>query len=167
MAPLSSSRVRDWPATGYRELAMLCVEELGATVGLIGSHAQRVAVNEMIRGLPADRYVNYCGRLSWAQAGALIKTAACVVANNSGIGHFAAELGATVVSVFATTHSPLEWMPRGPNVTVVVRKTACSPCIISQSISECPYGRRCLTDIAPSHVLGEIRRLMALPRGCS
>ncbi len=162
MAPFSNSRMRDWPY--FRSLAVLCVDELDAVVEFVGANVQRQAVNAMVRALPADRYINHCGRLSWAQTGAIIRAAACVVANNSGIGHFAAELGAPVVSIFAATHSPFEWMPRGPNVAVIVRHTACTLCGLDGGLlSDCPYERRCLTDIAPADVLTEIRRMTAGP----
>src|SRR5664279_4423095 len=110
IAPHSNERVRDWPAGHVRQLAILCVERLDAIVEFVGSRAQRHSVNTMIRALPADRYVNRCGLLSWEQSGSLMRTAACVVSNDTGIGHSAAQLGVPVVSVFSAKHSPLEWM---------------------------------------------------------
>jgi ADP-heptose:LPS heptosyltransferase len=66
--------------------------------------------------------------------------------------------------LFAATHSPFEWMPRGSNVSVMVRHTGCTPCRLDGNlVSYCPYNRRCLTAIAPEDVLGEIRQLIALP----
>jgi ADP-heptose:LPS heptosyltransferase len=161
MAPYSNSRTRDWPVGHMRQLAILCVERMDAIVEFVGTRAQRHGVNAMVRTLPADRYINRCGVLTWEQTGSLIRAAACVVANNSGIGHFAAELGVPVVSLFGATHSPLEWMPRGPHVSVMVRHTACVQCgITGESVADCPHQLRCLTDITPSDAFAEMRRLM-------
>ncbi|HEX4111438.1 MAG TPA: glycosyltransferase family 9 protein [Stellaceae bacterium] len=162
MAPLANKLTRDWPLDSFRRLAIMCAERLDAVVNLVGSGAQRHSVNTVIRGLPADRYINRCGVLNWDETRDLIRGATCVVANNSGVGHLAAELGVPVVSVFGASHSPLEWMPRGGHVSVIVRHTGCSPCSLdTNDLAECPYDVRCLTDLDPAHVFEAMRRLIA------
>ncbi len=160
MAPLSNQLTRDWPIGHFRELALLCGKELDATVEFVGAKTQRHHVNAMVRDLPADRYINRCGLLSWEQTGALIRSAACVVSNNSGIGHYAAELGVPLVCVFAATHSPYEWMARGPHVSLLARRTGCSLCGVGDRPADCPHHMRCLNDITPTQVFGEVRRLV-------
>lgn len=163
IAPFSNQLTRDWPTGHFRELAILCAERLDATVEFIGTKPQRQHVNALVRGLPADRYFNRCGLLSWEQAGTLIRSAACVVSNNSGIGHYTAELGVPLVCVFAVTHSPYEWMARGSQVSVLARRTACSLCGIGDRPADCPHDMRCLSDITPAQVFGEVRRMVTAP----
>lgn len=163
IAPLSNQLTRDWPIAHFRELAIICGKKLDATVDFVGTKAQRHHVNAVVRGLPADRYFNRCGLLSWEETGALIRSAACVVSNNSGIGHYAAELGVPLVCVFAATHSPFEWMARGPHVSVLARRTACSLCGVGLWPADCPHDMRCLSDITPEQVFGEVRRLVDAP----
>lgn len=160
IAPLSNQLTRDWPIAHFRELAILCGRQLDAAVEFVGTKAQRQHVNAVVRGLPADRYFNRCGLLRWEQTGALIRSAACVVSNNSGIGHYAAELGVPLVCVFAATHSPYEWMARGPHVSVIARRTACSLCGVGDRPADCPHDMRCLGDITPQQVFDEVRRLV-------
>lgn len=159
ISPLSNDPLRDWPMAHYRDLAMLCVERLDATVDFIGVRAQHAAVMRQIRDLPADRYRNRCGKTSWNETGALLRTADCVIANNSGVAHFAAQLGVTTVCVFGASHDPYEWMARGPDVSILYKKVGCSPCAIGV-VAKCPYNKRCLTEILPEHAFTEVERAM-------
>ncbi len=160
MAPLSNDPLRDWPAEHFRTLAVLCIERLGATVSFLGTRAQRGAVNPIVRTLPSARARNLCGLTDWAAAERLIDQADCVVANNSGIAHVAAGRGVPTVCVFGASHSPAEWMPRGPSVTVLVKRTACAPCGINR-IADCPSDRRCLREIPPVSVFDAVVRACA------
>jgi len=162
VAPLSNDPLRDWPLAHFRELAELCVEKLDATVEFVGTRPQRLAVNEAIRALSSDRFINRCGKLSWSETSALIRSAACVVANNSGIAHLAAEWAVPAVSIFCGSHSPLEWMARGPGVVVITRRTVCSPCALGR-ITECPYDRRCFTSINAATVFRQVQQLVSAP----
>ena len=123
-----------------------------------------ISINAVVRSLPADRYFNRCGLMSWEQTGALIRSAACVVSNNSGIGHYTADLGIPLVCVFAATHSPYEWMARGPHVSVLARRTSCSLCGVGNRPADCPHNMRCLSDITPSQAFEEVRRIVESPR---
>ncbi len=157
IAPLSNDPLRDWPMQHYRDLARLCVERLDAVVDFIGIRAQRNAVSRALYDLPASHYRNLCGAHSWAQTGEVLRQADCVIANNSGIAHFAAQLGVTTVCVFGASHNPFEWMARGPAVSILFKKTGCSPCAIGV-LAACPYDKRCLTEILPEHAFTVVRR---------
>src|SRR6185312_2205433 len=117
IAPLSNDTLRDWPLTHFERLAGLCVDRLDARIDCVGIRAQRVAVNQIVRNFPPDRVRNLCGTMAWADTAGLLRSASCVVANNSGIAHLAAELGVPTVCVFGASHNPYEWMARGPRVT--------------------------------------------------
>ena len=160
MSPLSNDTLRDWPLAHFRELAALCGERLDAEVSFVGSRPQRIAVNGIVRSLPADRFHNLCGRMSWAETGALVGRADCVVSNNSGIAHLAGSLGVPTVCVFGASHNPFEWMARGPRVTTLMKRTACSPCSIARD-ADCPFERRCLREIPPALVFDAVREACA------
>jgi ADP-heptose:LPS heptosyltransferase len=163
MAPHSNQVTRDWPLRHFRSLAQLCVERLDAIVEFVGTRSQRASVNTVVRDLPSLRFINSCGLLRWDQTQARIRSAACVVSNNSGIGHLAATMGVPVVTIYSGTHSPMEWMPRGASVTTIVRSMPCSPCSIA-SQSECPYQMACLTQIGPGQVFKEVQRIILRSR---
>lgn len=157
VAPLSNDPLRDWPLDRYERVARLCLDKLDCKLDFIGTRGQRIAVNLVVRELPSHRCRNLCGHLSWNQTVALIAQADCVVANNSGIAHLAANLGRPTISIFCGSHSPLEWMALGQRATVLTKRTACSPCAIGR-IEECPFDRRCFTEIDPLVVFNTIRR---------
>ena len=159
ISPISNDPLRDWPMRHYRDLARLCVERLEATVDFIGLRAQRLAVTLAINDLPSDRFRNLCGATSWAETGALLKAADCVIANNSGVAHLAAKLEVPTVCIFGASHNPFEWMARGPNVSILFKRTGCSPCAIGV-LSLCPYDKRCLTEILPEDAFAVVRRTM-------
>jgi len=160
IAPLSNDTLRDWPLTHFERLAGLCVDHLDARIDCVGIRAQRVAVNQIVRNFPPDRVRNLCGTMAWADTAGLLRSASCVVANNSGIAHLAAELGVPTVCVFGASHNPYEWMARGPRVTTVHRRTGCAPCAFG-SLGECPFDKRCLREIAPETVFEAVRRACA------
>ncbi|HST74223.1 MAG TPA: glycosyltransferase family 9 protein [Acetobacteraceae bacterium] len=160
IAPLSNDTLRDWPLTHFERLARLCVDRLDARIDCVGIRAQRVAVNQIVRNFPPDRVRNLCGTMAWADTAGLLRSASCVVANNSGIAHLAAGLGVPTVCVFGASHNPYEWMARGPLVTTVHRRTGCAPCAFG-SLAECPFDKRCLREIAPETVFEAVRRACA------
>ncbi len=160
VSPCSNDTLRDWPLGHYRALAALLLERMPVSIGFVGTAAQREAVAAAMTGLPRDRAANLCGTTDWAGVRALVTRARCVVSNNSGVAHLAAGLGVPTVCIFAATHDPLEWMPRGRAATTLVKRTACAPCGIAR-LSECAYGHRCLTGIAPETVFAVVAKLLA------
>ncbi len=159
ISPLSNDPLRDWPMDHHLGLARLCVEKLDAVVNFIGIRSQRAAVSRAVRDLPADRYRNLCGSMSWPETGELLRRSDCVIANNSGIAHYAATLGVATICIFGGSHAPYEWMARGPAVSVLYKKTGCSPCACGL-LSACPYNHRCLTEILPAHAFSVVTRAM-------
>jgi ADP-heptose:LPS heptosyltransferase len=155
VSPLSNDALRDWPLAHYRALAALAVDRLGAPVRFVGTAAQRPRVAAAVAGLAV---ANLCGETSWGELRALLLGAGCVVSNNSGVGHLAASLGAPTVCVFAASHDPYEWMPRGPRVVTLVKRTVCAPCGIGR-LAECAFDHRCLREIGPELVFAAVQRL--------
>jgi heptosyltransferase-2 len=161
VAPFSNSRTRDWPAHHYNRLIGLLIQDSNIRVLVIGSSSQWVGANEVVRDYPADRVVNSCGWMAWSEVLEQIAAADCVIANNSGVAHIAGSMGRTTLCVFGGSHSPYEWMARGPAVTVITRKVECSPCGLDVDAA-CPYGVRCLVEIPPERVYRECRELLGV-----
>jgi len=162
IAPFSNSAIRDWPAGHFAELITLLREQRAPTqrIRVIGTVNQRLGANEIVRTHPADVVFNECGRLSWGSVLLVIRNAACVIGNNSGIAHIAGYLGAPTVCIFGGSHSRTEWRPRGRNVVVLSRAIGCSPCQLDHGrISS--YGKACLREIAPHEVRNAAVRVMA------
>ena len=160
IAPFSNSDIRDWPLEHFRDLiGLLLAESSDRRVTVIGTASQRLRANEVVRPWPAGRVINACGRLSWPAVLDLIKASACVISNNSGIGHLSGYLGLPTVCIFGGSHQRHEWRPLGDRVALVSRAIGCSPCQLDH-VSGSPYGKACLRQIAPAEVAGAASAIM-------
>lgn len=159
VAPFSNSDIRDWPATHYRALIARLIAERDVVVRVVGAPGQAIRARDIVRPFAADRVVNDCGRSSWEGTADLIRSAACVVGNNSGIVHLAAFENVPTLCVFGGAHQRLEWRPIGGNVVTLSRAIACSPCHFHHA-AHCPYGLACLEQITPDLVFETISGLI-------
>jgi ADP-heptose:LPS heptosyltransferase len=150
ISPFANERVRQWPAAHFRGLIELIWRQHGLTTLVVGTRAQRASANLIVRGLSSDVVTNCCGTMRWREVVAAVEAAPYVVANNSGVAHLAAARGRWTLCVFAASHSPLEWMPRGPQVVTVSRPLPCAPCSLGHA--RCPNGVACMVDLSPADV---------------
>lgn len=152
VAPFANERVREWPLEHFRA----AVDLLRRThrVLVVGSPAQRLRANLLVRGFAAREVVNACGRTRWADVVAAVDEADLVVANNSGIAHLAAARGRWTLCIFSGSHPYQQWRPVGPRVVTVTRRTACSPCRLAGD--PCPNGLACLADLDAAFALGRL-----------
>ena len=134
-------------------------EQLRALIGDFGAYLHRPRAHEIVRPFPSSRVINQCGRGSWDETNALIRGAACVIGNNSGIAHLAAFEGVPTICVFGGAHQRLEWRPIGENVVTLSRAIVCSPCHLHHA-AHCPFGMACLEQIAPDLVFETAMKLI-------
>ncbi len=138
-----------WPAGHFAEVAGACVQD-GKAVWLFGSAEERSLCEDIAARVPGA--VSLAGRNDLVTAIDLLSAADCVVANDSGLMHVAAALGRPVIALFGST-SPDFTPPLGERAVVLREPQPCSPCFQRT----CPLGHlRCLVDLPPSRVLGEI-----------
>lgn len=144
-----------WPARHFAELA----RRLAATdfpVWIVGS-AKDAAVGAQIEQLSGGAARNLCGRTDLAQAIDLLSCARLVVSNDSGLMHVAAALDRPLVALYgssSTTYTP----PLSRRARLLSLGLECSPCFKR----ECPLGHfKCLNDLTPERVLGEIKEALS------
>jgi len=142
ISPFANERVRQWPASRYRDMIDIIWRTHGYPVVITGTRSQRAAANDLVRGLPSTRVTNACGTTSWDSLLAAIDAAPFVIANNSGVAHLAAARGRWTLCIFAASHAYNEWMPRGKRVVVISRVLPCSPCEIGTEL--CPNDVACM-----------------------
>lgn len=166
VAPFSNSDIRDWPSGHYAALAgILSARWPGpGMIRVIGTRNQALRANDIVRLLDPARVANDCGRLPWSDVVARLKSAACVIGNNSGIAHLAGRYGVPTVCVFGGSHQRLEWRPMGLNVVTISRSIGCSPCHLDHG-ANCPYDKSCLRQIMPDIVADIVLELLARPAG--
>ena len=159
VAPFSNSDIRDWPAAHFRALIARLVADWHGLIHVVGAPNQAPRAHEIVRPFPSSRVINQCGRGSWDETNALIRGAACVIGNNSGIAHLAAFEGVPTICVFGGAHQRLEWRPIGENVVTLSRAIVCSPCHLHHA-AHCPFGMACLEQIAPDLVFETAMKLI-------
>jgi len=152
IAPLAHNPLRDWPAAHYASLIGLLLDRIQQDVRItvVGTANQRHILNEIVRSFPADRVFN-AGGSAWDEVVGRIRSAACVIGNNSGIAHLGGLFGVPTICIFGGSHQRTEWAPLRPNVTVLSREIGCSPCQFHDP-RDCHYGIACLGEILPQSV---------------
>jgi heptosyltransferase-2 len=140
-----------WPARYFAELASKLAAQ-GRAVWLFGSDRDRDIAEEIAR---ASAAINLCGKTDLASAIDLLSLAEVVVSNDSGLMHVAAAMGRPVVALYGSS-SPEHTPPLSRISRVVRTGIECSPCYAR----ECPLGHfKCMNELAPARVLGEIAAL--------
>jgi len=144
-----------WPVRHFAALARKLGAQ-GCAVWLFGSEKDR-NIGEEIVGLSEGAAVNLCGRTDLAGAIDLLSLAEVVVSNDSGLMHVAAAVGRPVVALYGSS-SPEHTPPLARSYRIVRTGIECSPCFQR----ECPLGHfRCMNDLSPERVLGEIAEVEA------
>ena len=162
ISPFSNSDIRDWPLEHYVSLIRILLRRWPGTglIRVIGTKNQVLRACEIVRSFNSNRVLNDCGRLSWPQVLSEIKSAACVIGNNSGIPHFSGFYGVPTVCVFSGSHQRLEWRPLGFSVALVSRSIGCSPCQRDHGQTS-PFAKACLREIDPEIVADAAFAIMA------
>lgn len=151
-----------WPAGHFGALAQRLHAETGLPVLLLGS-GKDVAVCESIAQMARGACRVLAGQTSLMDAMALLEQARGIVSNDSGLMHVGAAFGVPQVAVFGSS-SPLHTPPLNARARVIWLKEElgldCAPCFAR----ECRYGHtRCLQEIAPDRVHGDLLAAVASP----
>ncbi|HVN08378.1 MAG TPA: lipopolysaccharide heptosyltransferase II [Patescibacteria group bacterium] len=144
-----------WPANRYAELARLLVAEYGARVLLFGAASEAAVAAEVEQGA-GQGVINLIGRSAIGDLPALLARCGLFVGNDSGAMHVAAAVGVPVVAVFGPT-DPEGTKPLTPQLSLVQRKVACSPCFLRH----CPIDHRCMKFVELKMVLDAVRGRLA------
>ena len=158
IAPFANERAKEWPLDHFRRyIERLLREQAEARVLVVGTRGHRAKANALVRRFSAADVVNACGTMGWSDLARSIDGAASVVSNDSGVAHLAAARGRWTLCLFASSHSWLEWMPRGPRVVVLTRLTPCAPCDLAGQ--PCPNRIACMSELDPDFAFERFRAL--------
>ena len=144
-----------WTAEGWARLGDLLVSKTGARVVFAGGPGD-VPLIQSIMDRMKEKALNSAGKLSLAEAAALLEAAVVYVGVDSGPMHIAAFVGTPVVALFGPT-DPAKVGPYGTGNKVVRREDL--DCLACRKRA-CP-DRKCLEDIRPEEVFEEVVRMVA------
>ena len=145
-----------WPTRHFAELARRLAAR-GRAVWILGSKKDR-PIGEDIASLSGGAAQNVCGRTDLASALDLMALCELVVSNDSGLMHMAAALDKPLIALYGSS-SPEHTPPLSANARIArVEGLPCSPCFER----ECPLTHfRCMNELTPEQVLGEIELIEA------
>jgi heptosyltransferase-2 len=144
-----------WPANRYADLARRLVADCGARILLFGAASEAGVAAEVEQGAGAG-VINLIGRSAIGDLPALLSRCHLFVGNDSGAMHVAAAVGLPVVAIFGPT-DPDGTRPLTPQLSIVQRKVACSPCFLRH----CPIDHRCMKFVELDTVLAAAREWLA------
>ena len=143
-----------WLPERFAEAAQRIAKDLGGSVAVFGSAAERVMAEEVAR-LSGGR--NFAG--DTALNDFIDMTAACSVflTNDSGAMHIASALGIPSVTIFGPTDETATG-PLGAMARIVREPVDCAPCLKR----ECPIDHRCMTRVTTESVVTAAAQLLIL-----
>jgi heptosyltransferase-2 len=151
LAPGASRPTKRWPPAHWHRLAGLLHARGLATVA-VGTAEERGVV-------PAAAVD--AGGIGLGPTAALLRRAAAVVAQDSGLMHLATAVGTPVVALFGPTVPDLGYGPYHARARVLELDLPCRPCSVFGG-SHCPLGHHlCMIDLIPESVVDAVRRLLA------
>lgn len=143
-----------WPGEYYAELAKRCVNELDASVVLLGSKSEAAAA-EAIANQAGHRAVSLAGKTTLRQLFALVDGCSAVVCNDSGVMHVAAAIKKPLLVFFGPTNS-IATGPLGTTAIQLNKHLDCAPCLKRA----CPLKHHnCMKEITVDAALAAIKKL--------
>jgi heptosyltransferase II len=146
-----------WLPERFAESAARLAAEMGASVAVFGSAAEKALCEEVAR---AANGRNFAGATTLREF--IEMTAACRVflTNDSGAMHIASALGVPSVTVFGPTDETATG-PLGPAARLVREPVDCAPCLLR----ECPIDHRCMTRVTADQVVEAAEQLLRAEKG--
>ncbi|MBL8013315.1 MAG: glycosyltransferase family 9 protein, partial [Candidatus Omnitrophica bacterium] len=145
---------RRWPVENFA----LVANRLGAqgwTIVLTGSTDEEALVGEVSRRLK-HVHINLAGKTSLGALGVVVKNAALLISNDTGVAHIASAVEVPSVVVVSGS-DPVRWSPLNAALhKTVVHPVDCRPCFEAQ----CPFDLKCAWGVEPEHVNQEAQMLL-------
>jgi heptosyltransferase-2 len=145
-----------WLPERFAESAARLATELGGSVAVFGSAAEKALCGEVARAAQGRNLAGVTELRAFIEM-----TAACRVflTNDSGAMHIASAVGVPSVTVFGPTDESATG-PQGPVARLVREPVDCAPCLLR----ECPIDHRCMTRVTADRVVHAAEALLKVVR---
>lgn len=159
--PGSGTKVKQWQATKWAEVATILTEQFNATVVFTGSDSELPIIQEITRHMAAPAIV-IAGDTNVGQLAALYQRSKVVLGPDSGPLHVAVGVGTPTVTLYGPA-DPVEFGSWGDPQRHITLHTniACRPCRILDWSSDDIRYHPCVQDITVTQVLTAARNAAA------
>jgi heptosyltransferase II len=120
--PWTSDPVKQWPMVNFLELAERFAREPDIKTIVIGGPLEAVKAQEFCGLLKTEGVINFSGKTSLLQLGALLKRCGLLISGDSGPVHLASAVGTKVIAIFRSDmpgKTAKRWGPWGQPENVI------------------------------------------------
>jgi len=108
IAPGTPSAKKKWRTKNFAELADMLADRCGVDIVILGAPGERQVMEEMKNLMKSTAHV--APKISFNQAGALLKRSRLLICNDGGLNHLSVALDTPSLAVFGNT-KPIDWSP--------------------------------------------------------
>ena len=147
----ASCASKRWPVSSFARLADELIIRYGARIVVVSSPGDSKYAKDMIKEMRHDA-LDFSGKTTVGELGALIKQCALLISNDSGPVHIAVSVGTPVISIFGRKNAglgPERWKPLGEEDIIFHKNVGCPKCLAHN----CNNKFKCLTAISVAEVL--------------
>jgi len=164
LLPAHRRPIRQWRADGFKEVGDRLVKELALKVVVACGPGEDALLEPVLQGRePIFKKITFT---ALRQAAAVMKKAALVVCNDSGLMHLAVSVGTPTVTIYGPSR-PIDWNPSlhekraKPNdIPLQAKGVSCLGC----HLLDCPVGHICMTRLSSDDVYQACRLLVSANR---
>jgi heptosyltransferase II len=147
-----------WPLDYFRELIEKMITQTSHHLILFGGPSDHFC-EELALNIPADRLTNLQGKSTIEESGAILKSCAFVIANDTGLMHMADALKIPSILFLGPTSREMGCLPYHPKSIVLEKDLWCRPCSKNGQAPCIRKERYCLTEITPELALDAVKKM--------
>ena len=126
-APIAAHPLKQWPLEKFAQLGWQLIQKHQARILIFGSPSEQRFCQTLAQQIPNDPIL-LCGKLSFLESAAALKSCALFVGNDSAGVHMASAMQTPAVAIFGPTVEELGFYPYGVLLRVVSVPLPCRPC---------------------------------------
>ncbi len=148
--------LRRWPLTSYTELAKRIIKDTNAYIILTGIKSEEKDTKVISNTLNSKRCINLTGKTTIKELIDLYNLSDTLISNDSGPPNFAALTKIKVIVLFGP-ETPVCYLPRSRNITVLHSGLICSPCVSAYNHRKSPCNdNKCMKSITVDDVYNRL-----------
>lgn len=136
----ASNPVRQWDIQNFAHLGKLLWEKKHFIPVLLGTKQELDLAEKFSRYAENIPFLNYCGKSSLQELGAMLVSLTALVSNDTGTLHLATGLGTPVIGIYLATAQVWDTGPYGENQLCLEPNLPCHPCNFN---TQCNFGQKC------------------------